>query len=68
MVKPAAHTDSPDDGTGKTCLGRRMHCPNAFSGKFFDRLTDRCWPYSNGTQDHVAGCKVQVIFFSDMSD
>jgi len=22
-----AHTDSPDGGTGKTCLGGGMHCP-----------------------------------------
>jgi len=29
--KPAAHTDSPDGGTGKTCLGGGMHCPSAFS-------------------------------------
>jgi len=25
--KSAAHTDSPDGGTGKTCLGGGMHCP-----------------------------------------
>jgi len=25
--KSAAHTDSPDDGTGKTCLGGGMHLP-----------------------------------------
>jgi len=25
--KAAAHTDSPDGGTGKTCLGGGMHCP-----------------------------------------
>jgi len=31
--KSAAHADSPDDGTDKTCLGRGMHCPNA-SGSF----------------------------------
>jgi len=24
----AAHTDSPDGGTGKTCLGGGMHCPS----------------------------------------
>ena len=29
--KSAAHTDSPDGGTGKTCLGGGMHCPNASS-------------------------------------
>jgi len=29
--KPAAHTDSPDVGTGKTWLGGGMHCPSAFS-------------------------------------
>jgi len=28
----AAH-DSPDGGTGKTCLGGGMHCPSAFSFK-----------------------------------
>jgi len=27
----SAHTDSPDGGTGKTCLGGRMHCPSASS-------------------------------------
>jgi len=27
----AAHSDSPDGGTGKTCLGRGMHCPSASS-------------------------------------
>jgi len=26
--KSAAHTDSPDGGTGKTCLGGGMHCPS----------------------------------------
>jgi len=29
--KSVAHTDSPDGGTGKTCLGRGMHCPSACS-------------------------------------
>ena len=24
----AAHTDSPDGGTGKACLGGGMHCPS----------------------------------------
>jgi len=27
----AAHTDSPDGGTGKTCLGGGMQCPSASS-------------------------------------
>jgi len=27
--KCAAHTDSPDGGTGKTCLGGGMHCLTA---------------------------------------
>jgi len=27
--KSAAHTDSPYGGTGETCLGGGMHCPNA---------------------------------------
>jgi len=26
--KSAAHTDSPDGGTGMTCLGGVMHCPS----------------------------------------
>jgi len=29
--KSAADTDSPDGGTGKTCLGRGVHCPDASS-------------------------------------
>ena len=29
--KSAAHTDSPDGGTGKTCLSGGMHCPCACS-------------------------------------
>jgi len=29
--KSAAHTDSPDGGTGKTCLDEGMHCPIASS-------------------------------------
>jgi len=29
--KSAAHTDSSDGGTGKTCLGRGMHYPCASS-------------------------------------
>ena len=29
--KSAAHTDSPDGGTGKTCLGGGMHRPSASS-------------------------------------
>ena len=29
--KSAAHTDSPDGGTGKTCLGGGVHCPTASS-------------------------------------
>jgi len=31
--KSAAHTDSPDGGTGKTCLGGGIHCPSASSFK-----------------------------------
>jgi len=27
--KSAAHTDSPDGGTSKTCLGGGVHCPSA---------------------------------------
>ena len=27
--KSAAHTDSPDGGTGKTCVGGGMHCLSA---------------------------------------
>jgi len=27
----AAHTDLPDGGTGKTCLGGGTHCPSASS-------------------------------------
>jgi len=27
--KSAAHTDLPDGGTGKTCLGGGIHCPSA---------------------------------------
>jgi len=29
--KSAADTDSPDGGTGKSCLGGGMHCPSASS-------------------------------------
>ena len=29
--KSAAHTDSPDGGTGKTCLGGDMQCSSASS-------------------------------------
>jgi len=29
--KSAAHTDSADGGTRKTCLGGGMHCPSASS-------------------------------------
>jgi len=29
--KSAAHTDSRDGSTGKTCLGGSMHCPSASS-------------------------------------
>ena len=36
--KSAAHTDSPDGGTGKTCLGGGMHCPSAFSCVVAKRL------------------------------
>ena len=31
--KSPAHTDSPDSGTGKTCLGGGMHCPSASSSR-----------------------------------
>jgi len=33
--KHATHTDSPDGGTGKTCLGAGMHCPSASSCLYF---------------------------------
>jgi len=33
--KSAAHTDSPDGGTSKTCLGLGMHCPSASSLSFY---------------------------------
>jgi len=29
--KSAAHTDSPDGGSGRTCLGGGMRCPSASS-------------------------------------
>jgi len=34
--KYAAHIDSPEGGTGKTCLGGGMHCPGASSFMFFE--------------------------------
>jgi len=43
--KSVAHTDSPDGGTGKTCLGGGIHCDSAFS------LTWVC-----PSVDHVVGC------------
>ena len=33
--KSAAHTDWPDDGTGKTCLGGGMHCPSASNYDYY---------------------------------
>jgi len=36
--KSAAHTDSPDGSTGKTCLGGGMRCPNASSLNFVDKF------------------------------
>jgi len=35
--KSAAHTDSPDGGAGKTCLGGGMHCPSASSWKCYSK-------------------------------
>jgi len=36
--KSAAHTDLPDGGTGKTCLGRGVHCPSASSIKNVNKI------------------------------
>jgi len=33
------HTNSPDRGTGKTCIGGGMHCPSASSFLYGVRLT-----------------------------
>jgi len=33
--KSAAHTDSSNGSTGKTCLGKGMHCPSASSYFWF---------------------------------
>ena len=33
--KSAARTDSPDGGTGKTCLGGGMHCSSALVAIFY---------------------------------
>jgi len=33
--KSAAHTDSADGGTGKTCLGGGMHCPSPSIVNYF---------------------------------
>ena len=35
--KSAVHTDSPDGDTGKTCLGRGVHCPCASSLSIFHK-------------------------------
>jgi len=35
--KSAGHTDLPDGGTGKTCLGGGMHCPSASNFIFEER-------------------------------
>ena len=32
--KSAAHNDSPDGGTGKTCIGGGMPCPGASSSRY----------------------------------
>jgi len=37
--KSAAHTESPDGSTGKTCLGEGMHCPSASSCQVFRKVT-----------------------------
>jgi len=34
--KSAAHTNSPGGSTGKTCLGRGMHCPRVSSFMCFE--------------------------------
>ena len=44
--KSAAHTDSPDGGTGKTCLDGSMNCPKASS--FFI-------PYLSAVSHHDVG-------------
>jgi len=36
--KSSAYTDSPHGSTGKTCLGRGMHCASASSYLFFLRV------------------------------
>ena len=43
--KSAAHTDSPDDGTGKTCLGgdRPMYCLSASSYCIYKSLFTNKW-------------------------
>jgi len=33
--KSAAHTDPPDGGAGKMCLGGGVHCPSASSCYFY---------------------------------
>ena len=43
--KFGAHTDSPDGGTGKTCLGGGMHCPIASSFHCIGNRSYISWQY-----------------------
>jgi len=58
--KSAAHTDSPDGGTGKTCLGGSLHCPNASS--FTCSLISTQRIFSSAVQKHSAplSCTAQT--------
>ena len=60
--KSAAHTDSPDTGTGKTCLGGGMHCPSAFSSYMY-----LLWPPCVADADIIflpCGFYLSIFFLS----
>jgi len=65
--KSAAHPDSPDGGTGKTCLGGGMHCPMLLVCNVLIHEQLECGPMPNvmATQPYIGGalCQSSVIPF-----
>ena len=69
--KSAAHADSPDGSTGKTCLGEGIHCPSASSSSCYifssqdHRLNSRlCLHATNPTYystDSTSGSPVSTV-------
>jgi len=64
--KSAAYTDSPNGGTGKTCLGGSIHCPSVYS--IYSLWVKSFWNVLNVVQSVIRAVRTGYLHAAICSD